>query len=182
MAEKVLIVVDAQNDFITGALGNKECDAATNVIAEEIASGKYSRIIFTKDTHDEHYLETQEGKMLPVPHCIKGTDGWKIDERLNAALHKLENTNHMKDTRFIDKPTFGSINLGKLLKDDVAKDAEFYFCGFCTGICVVSNIVIVKTFCPENKVFLIENGCACVTPESHKAAVETIKMLQVNTI
>ena len=86
MAKKILVVVDAQNDFITGALGNKECDVATNVIADEIRSGKYDDVIFTRDTHDENYLNTQEGKKLPVAHCIKGTNGWEVDARLKDAM------------------------------------------------------------------------------------------------
>ena len=86
MAKKILVVVDAQNDFITGVLGNKECNVATNVIADEIRSGKYDDVIFTRDTHDENYLNTQEGKKLPVTHCIKGTNGWEVDARLKDAM------------------------------------------------------------------------------------------------
>ena len=86
MAKKILVVVDAQNDFITGVLGNKECNVATNVIADEIRSGKYDDVIFTRDTHDENYLNTQEGRKLPVAHCIKGTNGWEVDARLKAAM------------------------------------------------------------------------------------------------
>ena len=92
MAKKILVVVDAQNDFITGVLGNKECDVATNVIAEEIRSGKYDDVIFTRDTHDENYLNTQEGKKLPVTHCIKGTNGWEVDARLKDAMKERELT------------------------------------------------------------------------------------------
>ena len=106
MAKKILVVVDAQNDFITGVLGNKECDVATNVIADEIRSGKYDDVIFTRDTHDENYLNTQEGKKLPVTHCIKGTNGWEVDARLK--------------------------DLGELLAEYDNSDTEIYFCGFCT--------------------------------------------------
>ena len=106
MAKKILVVVDAQNDFITGVLGNKECDVATNVIAEEIRSGKYDDVIFTRDTHDENYLNTQEGKKLPVTHCIKGTNGWEVDARLKDAMKELGVD--CNDMTYIDKPTFGS--------------------------------------------------------------------------
>ena len=163
MAKKILVVVDAQNDFITGALGNKECDVATNVIAEEIRSGKYDDVIFTRDTHDENYLNTQEGKKLPVTHCIK----WK------------ERGVNCDDITYIDKPTFGSKELGRLLAEYDNSDTEIYFCGFCTGICVISNVAIAKTFCKDAEVFVIENACACVTPESHKTAIEAMKMIQV---
>ena len=170
MAKKILVVVDAQNDFITGALGNKECDVATNVIADEIRSGKYDDVIFTRDTHDENYLNTQEGKNLPVVHCVKGTFGWEINEKVAAALGTAE---------IIDKPTFGSKELGELLAEYDNSDTEIYFCGFCTGICVISNVAIAKTFCKDAEVFVIENACACVTPESHKTAIEAMKMIQV---
>ena len=106
MAKKILVVVDAQNDFITGVLGNKECNVATNVIADEIRSGKYDDVIFTRDTHDENYLNTQEGKKLPVTHCIKWTNGWEVDARLKDAMK--ERGVNCDDITYIDKPTFGS--------------------------------------------------------------------------
>lgn len=177
MAKKILVVVDAQNDFITGALGNKECDVATNVIADEIRSGKYDDVIFTRDTHDENYLNTQEGKKLPVTHCIKGTNGWEVDARLKDAMK--ERGVNCDDITYIDKPTFGSEELGRLLAEYDNSDTEIYFCGFCTGICVISNVAIAKTFCKDAEVFVIENACACVTPESHKTAIEAMKMIQV---
>ena len=107
MAKKILVVVDAQN------LGNKECDVATNVIADEIRSGKYDDVIFTRDTHDENYLNTQEGKKLPVTHCIKGTNGWEVDARLKDAMK--ERGVDCDYITYIDKPTFGSKELGELL-------------------------------------------------------------------
>lgn len=177
MAKKILVVVDAQNDFITGALGNKECDVATNVIADEIRSGKYDDVIFTRDTHDENYLNTQEGKKLPVTHCIKWTNGWEVDARLKDAMK--ERGVNCDDITYIDKPTFGSKELGRLLEEYDNSDTEIYFCGFCTGICVISNVSIAKTFCKDAEVLVIENACACVTPESHKTAIEAMKMIQV---
>ena len=153
MAKKILVVVDAQNDFITGALGNKECDVATNVIADEIRSGKYDDVIFTRDTHDENYLNTQEGKKLPVTHCIKWTNGWEVDARLKDAMK--ERGVNCDDITYIDKPTFGSKELGRLLAEYDNSDTEIA------------------------EVFVIENACACVTPESHKTAIEAMKMIQV---
>lgn len=188
MAKKILVVVDAQNDFITGPLGNKECDAATNVIADEIWSGKYDEAIFTRDTHDDYYLNTQEGRKLPVPHCFEGSAGWEVDDRLKRAMegfyecHSIPWKADHNIMTYINKPTFGSEDLGKLLAKYDDTDTEIYFCGFCTGICVISNVVIAKTFCKEAEVFVIEKACACVTPESHKTAIDAMKMLQVNII
>lgn len=125
MAKKILVVVDAQNDFITGVLGNKECDVATNVIAEEIRSGKYDDVIFTRDTHDENYLNTQEGKKLPVTHCIKGTNGWEVDARLKDAMK--ERGVDCDYITYIDKPTFGSKELGELLARYDNSDTEIYY-------------------------------------------------------
>lgn len=153
---------------------------ATNVIADEIRSGKYDDVIFTRDTHDENYLNTQEGRKLPVAHCIKGTNGWEVDARLKAAMK--ERGVDCDDMTYIDKPTFGSKELGELLAGYDNSDTEIYFCGFCTGICVISNVAIAKTFCKDAEVSVIENACACVTPESHKTAIEAMKMIQVNII
>ncbi len=166
MAKKILVVVDAQNDFITGVLGNRSVTWATNVIADEIRSGKYDNVIFTRDTHDENYLNTQEGRKLRVTHCIKGTNGWEVDGRLKDAMK--ERGVDCDDMTYIDKPTFGCKELGELLAGYDNSDTEIYFCGFCTGICVISIVAIAKTFCKEAEVSVIENACACVTPESHK--------------
>lgn len=175
---KILVVVDMQKDFTTGPLGNKECIAVIPNVISAIKNDAYDHIIFTKDTHQSDYLQTQEGKKLPIPHCIEESDGWNIvDEVFHAANGKL--------TDIICKPTFGSVELGKLLKkyyDENDEPFEIDFCGVCTGICVISNVMVTKAFVPEAKVCVIEKACACVTPQSHKTAIEAMKTCQVEMI
>ena len=129
---------------------------------------------------ERNYLNTQEGNKLPVTHCIKGTNGWEVDARLKDAMK--ERGVDCDYITYIDKPTFGSKELGELLAEYDNSDTEVYFCGFCTGICVISNVAIATTFCKDAEVFVIENACACVTPESHKTAIEAMKMIQANII
>ena len=171
MAKKILVVVDAQNDFITGALGNKECDVATNVIAEEIRSGKYDDVIFTRDTHDENYLNTQEGKKLPVPHCIRDTEGWQIRSELDA----------LRKTEPIDKETFGSTDLaGELVAMNEDNEIEsITFVGLCTDICVISNALLAKASLPEVPIIVDAKCCAGVTPESHENALKAMEACQI---
>ena len=167
-----------QNDFITGALGNKECDVATNVIADEIRSGKYDDVIFTRDTHDENYLNTQEGKKLPVTHCIKGTNGWEVDARLKDAMK--ERGVNCDDITYIDKPTFGSRTLAEKIAAIAAEEEiEVTLIGLCTDICVVSNALLIKAYLPEIPVKVVASCCAGVTPASHEAALTTMQMCQV---
>lgn len=179
---KILVVVDMQNDFTTGPLGNKECAAVIPEVVSAIQSGTYERILFTKDTHQSDYLRTQEGKRLPVPHCIEGTNGWEIVSSITDAAEG-------KETEVICKPSFGSVLLGERLKkySEVAEkpadaEMEIDFCGVCTGICVISNVMIAKAFVPEAKVCVIEKACACVTPQSHQTAIEAMKTCQVDMI
>ena len=174
MAKKILVVVDAQNDFITGVLGNKECDVATNVIAEEIRSGKYDDVIFTRDTHDENYLNTQEGKKLPIPHCIRDTEGWQIRRELDD----------LRKTEPIDKETFGSTDLAT---DLVAMNIEdeigsITFVGLCTDICVISNALLAKATLPEVPITVDASCCAGVTPESHENALKAMEMCQIDIV
>ena len=178
MAKKILVVVDAQNDFITGVLGNKECNVATNVIADEIRSGKYDDVIFTRDTHDENYLNTQEGKKLPVTHCIKGTNGWEVDARLKDAMK--ERGVDCNDMTYIDKPTFGYIHWAEQFKDSRVSGIEII--GVCTDICVISNALILKAVLPEIDISVDASCCAGVTPETHRAALTAMKACQVNVI
>ena len=160
--KRILVVVDMQNDFTTGPLGNAECAAVIPKVAEVIKTGVYDRIIFTQDTHQSNYLDTQEGKRLPVVHCIEGTAGWEI-------------------APVICKPAFGSVQLGECLKQYCGDaEAQIDFCGVCTGICVISNVMIAKAFVPEARVCVIEKACACVTPESHRTAIEAMKTCQVD--
>ena len=177
--QDILVVVDMQNDFIDGALGTKEAVTIVPKVEEKIRNFK-GTVLFTRDTHETWYLDTQEGKKLPVTHCIKGTNGWEVDARLKDAMK--ERGVDCDYITYIDKPTFGSKELGELLAEYDNSDTEIYFCGFCTGICVISNVAIAKTFCKDAEVFVIENACACVTPESHKTAIEAMKMIQANII
>jgi len=172
--KKYLIVVDMQNDFIDGALGTPEAQAIVDNVRKKIISylgeakeGKAS-IIYTQDTHYEDYLKTQEGKNLPVPHCIDDTYGWKIRTEIDlpAAKH-------------LTKPTFGVIEWEDFIDYEVE---EIELVGLCTDICVVSNAMLLKAFFPETKITVDASCCAGVTPETHKAALTTMKMCQINVI
>lgn len=162
--KKTLIVVDMQKDFIDGALGSKEAIAIVENVKNKIAQYVKNRdeIIFTRDTHQSDYLSTNEGKNLPVEHCIQGTDGWKIQEDLEVP-----------GAIYIDKPTFGYMDW----KDYNLEEVELV--GLCTDICVVSNALIIKATYPEIQVSVDASCCAGVTPESHKAALTTMRMCQV---
>ncbi len=168
----ILIVVDMQNDFIHGALGTDEAKRIVDKVAETVEQFS-GEIIFTRDTHLDNYLDTQEGKNLPVPHCIKGTDGWQLHEK----LEKLR-TPEMK---VFDKPAFGSVELGEYLrgKTNVGKVTLI---GLCTDICVISNAMIVKANLPEVPVEVVADCCAGVTPESHNNALEAMKMCQIAVV
>ena len=162
---KTLIVVDMQNDFVDGALGTKEAVAIVENVKNKIREYEVNgdNIIFTRDTHFEDYLETNEGKNLPVVHCVKGTKGWEI-------VNGLEVT----DAIYIDKPTFGYTEWDKL---ELGNEIELI--GLCTDICVVSNALIIKAYYPEAEISVDATCCAGVTPETHKAALETMKMCQI---
>ena len=168
--KNILIVVDMQNDFIDGALGTKEAEAIVPYIKSVIEKFD-GKVIFTRDTHFENYMDTQEGKNLPVPHCIKGTDGWQIKRELDE----------LRTTEAIDKLTFGSKALPEVLSDEGEIDS-ITFVGLCTDICVISNAMLIKAFYPEILVTVDAKGCAGVTPESHKRALEAMKMCQINVI
>ena len=175
---KVLVVVDMQNDFLTGVLGNKECAGVVPNVVDLIQSQKWDLIICTQDTHEENYLETQEGKKLPVTHCVMNTEGWKLNDDVNKALIG-------RNVHFVMKPSFGSMGLAHKvdgLYKEYKEELELTFCGVCTGICVISNVLIAKASAPEAKVEVVENACACVTPESHKIAIEAMKTCQVDII
>jgi len=168
---KILVVVDMQNDFIDGALGTKEAIAIVPNVVEKIKNFDGDKIIFTRDTHEENYMETQEGKNLPVPHCIQGTNGWELNPEIEAL--RIEDA--------IDKPSFGSMELASYLKElDGVESIEFV--GLCTDICVISNVMITKAALPEVPVIVDASCCAGVTPESHKNALEAMKMCQVKII
>ena len=167
---KILIVVDMQNDFIDGALGTKEADAIVPYVKDAVESFD-GKVYFTRDTHFENYMQTQEGANLPVPHCIKDTDGWQIRAELDA----------LRRTEAIDKLTFGSSALVDVLKGE--NDIEsITFVGLCTDICVISNAMVVKAFYPEVPLIVDAKGCAGVSPESHKRALEAMKVCQIKVI
>lgn len=179
--KKVLIIVDMQNDFTTGALGNDQCVKAIDGVAEVLNANAFDQIIFTRDTHHENYLETQEGKKLPVEHCIEGSEGWQIV----TSLYELAKNKVAKENLLIfDKPTFGSAKLGQFLAEQYGDghDVEFTFTGVCTGICVISNVSLAKAFCPEAKICVIAKACACVTEESHKTALAAMQTFQIDVV
>ena len=161
---KTLIVVDMQKDFIDGALGTKEAAAIVENVKKKIKEYQNNgdEIIFTRDTHKEDYLTTNEGKYLPVEHCIEGTEGWQIAEGLEVP-----------GCRYIDKPAFGWLGWSEFAFEEVE------LVGLCTDICVVSNALILKAAFPEIRICVDAGCCAGVTPATHKAALETMKMCQV---
>ena len=185
--KKYLVITDAQNEFVTGALGNEECVKAVPNIVDAVNNGEYSRIFITKDTHTNNYLNTQEGRRLPVLHGQEGSEGYELNADIAAAVEKNYTD---KQVKLVKKPTFGSLDFGNAVKaaveedkkENQAEEIEIHFTGFCTGICVLSNVVMAKTFCPEERVCVIENACACVTPDTHKTAIEAMKTIQVDII
>ena len=170
---KIMIVVDMQNDFITGALGTKEAVAIVPYVRELIENFD-GKVLFTRDTHLDDYMETQEGKNLPVPHCIRWTEGWQIHPELEA----------LRKTDAIDKVTFGSKDLVEVLKQEetIDKIEEITFVGVCTDICVISNVMVVKAFYPEVPLIVDAKGCAGVNVSSHLNALEAMKMCQVKVV
>lgn len=171
---KVLVVVDMQKDFVDGALGSAEAVAIVPNVVQKIKT--FDGFIFvTYDTHSADYMNTSEGKKLPVPHCIKGTDGWELDSQVASALEG-------KDYVSVEKPTFGSVELPKLIADRAGKEFALEVIGLCTDICVVSNALVLKASFPENDISVIADCCAGVTPESHNAALQTMKSCQINVI
>ena len=165
-----LIVVDMQNDFIDGSLGTKEAEAIVDKVADRIRSFD-GDVIFTRDTHEEDYLTTQEGKKLPVVHCVKNSGGWQIREGLTS----------IRPCAVVDKPTFGSTELGVMLaqRDLEEKIGAVTVIGLCTDICVISNALLLKAFLPETPIVVDAACCAGVTPESHRNALEAMKMCQI---
>lgn len=165
--KKTLIVIDMQNDFIDGSLGTAEALSIVENVKKKIDKYRANgdRVIFTRDTHHDDYLDTNEGKHLPVVHCIEGTDGWKIREGLE-----------FDGAEIINKPSFGYTGW----KDYAFEEVELI--GLCTDICVVSNALILKALFPEIKVSVDPSCCAGVTPASHNAALETMKMCQVEIL
>ncbi len=170
--KKVLVVVDMQNDFIDRSLGSKEAQRIVPAVVAEIEKD-YDKVIATMDTHEENYLVTNEGKHLPVEHCIKGTDGWKLNPEIQNALQK-------KDAKILEKPTFGSEELINILVED--NPDVVVFTGLCTDICVVSNALMTKAALYEKDICLKEDATAGVTVEKKNAAIETMRSCQIEII
>lgn len=171
--KKLLVVVDMQKDFIDGALGTGEAVKILEPVKEKIRKDKAqgTDIVFTKDTHYKDYLMTQEGRKLPVPHCVKGTEGWELD----GGLQELA-----RDCTVLEKPSFGSMELAGLAQKAGYEEIELI--GLCTDICVISNAMILKAALPEAVVRVDSSCCAGVTPESHRNALEAMKVCQIEVI
>ena len=169
---KILVVVDMQNDFIDGALGTAEALTIVENVKARIREYDPADVFVTMDTHAPDYLSTQEGRNLPVEHCIKGTDGWQIRNDIAELL---------TDAHVYEKPTFGSVALAKVIAElSAAEDIEIELLGLCTDICVVSNALLLKANMPEVKISVDHTCCAGVTPDSHEAALKTMQMCQIN--
>lgn len=172
----ILVVVDMQTDFVDGALGTPEAVAILPTVSEKIktyAADSDGVILVTYDTHTETYMNTSEGKHLPVPHCIKGTEGWTLHPTVAEALEGVTYTP-------VEKPTFGSVDLPALVAQAAAgKDFSVELIGLCTDICVVSNTLLLKTHYPEAEISVDASCCAGVTPATHEAALTTMEMCQI---
>lgn len=168
---KILVVIDMQNDFIDGALGTKEAQAVVGNVVRKIGMYDTKDVYATRDTHQEDYPDTAEGRHLPVVHCVEGTPGWEINPEVEKAL---------KGATIINKPTFGSVVLADLLQEENDREElEIEMVGLCTDICVVSNALLLKTVMPEITISVDPSCCAGVTPQSHEAALTTMGMCQI---
>ncbi len=173
--KRFLIVVDMQKDFVDGALGTKEAVAIVDNVVKLI-EGFDGDVIATFDTHTENYMQTSEGKALPVPHCVKFTDGWTLNTAVAAALDN-------KGYTAVEKPTFGSVTLPALLAERAGEEPlSITLCGLCTDICVVSNALLLKAHFPESEIVVDAACCAGVTPQSHEAALTTMQMCQIAVV
>lgn len=175
--KKILVVIDMQKDFVDGALGTPEAVAIVGNVVKEMKKD-YDMVFLTRDTHQSNYLETQEGRNLPVVHCIENTPGWQLNRRVANALKKIENY------EIINKPTFGSDKLaGRIAAYCQPEEIEsITLIGLCTDICVVSNAMLLKTAFMETEIRCIASCCAGVTPATHEAALATMKMCQVKVV
>ena len=179
--KKILVVVDVQNDFITGSLRNEDAIKTVPNIVKKINDFEGDAIYATLDTHGVNYLRTKEGEKLPVKHCIKYTEGWLIEKSVKEALDDAQNRGI--EVKYFEKPTFGSHDLFCKFRWKPQDEFEVEVLGFCTDICVVSNALAIKTAVYENgNVTVDASCCAGVTPESHKAALLTMKMCQINVV
>lgn len=173
---ELMIMIDMQKDFTTGVLGNKETAAVVSAVCNEIT--RYSEsgmpLVYTMDTHYENYSETQEGRKLPVPHCIEGTEGWELPEEIKEAIEGME-------TVMVKKNTFGAKNLPEIVSGINEKTplTKITLMGVCTDICVISNAMLLKAFFPETEICIKADCCAGVTPESAENALNAMKSCQI---
>lgn len=170
--KRVLVIVDVQNDFVDQALGTKEAQEIIPSVIKEINSN-YDAIYVTLDTHDSNYMESLEGKYLPVPHCIKNTEGWKLNPTIEEALKNKEYT-------VIEKPTFGSSALVQMLT--AYQPEEITLVGLCTDICVISNALLLRSAMYNTPIRVISKACAGVTVDKHLAALEVMKSCQIDVL
>ena len=188
MKKNILIVIDAQNDFIDMALSNEVAQKRIPIIVDKINNFRDGVIITTQDTHDVNYMETPEGKMLTVKHCIKNTEGWKINKDVMYAINKRVESNLGVSTINVQKPTFGSVELANLINNLVRstnEDINIEICGFVSSICVLSNALLIKTMLYDlNRVTIsvLKDCCAGLNDYNHEAAMEVMKSCQINII
>ena len=168
--KNVLVVVDMQNDFIDGSLGTPEARAIVDGVVERVKSFA-GKVIFTRDTHGEDYMSTQEGRLLPIRHCISGTRGHEIHDSLLPYVKSL-----------IDKPTFGSLKLSEMLSRHADEIETVTLIGLCTDVCVISNAMLLKAALPEASIRVEAGLCAGVTPESHSNALAAMRACQISVI
>lgn len=168
--KKLLVVVDMQRDFVYGALGTARAREILPGVAKRIEKAREEGVSLacTMDTHQTDYPQTLEGKNLPVIHCVEGTEGWALCPELAALL---------KDAKVFRKPCFGSVELGEYVKNEGFDEVELI--GVCTGICVLSNAVLIKAYAPETRVVVDGGLCACVSPESQQTALKAMELLQI---
>lgn len=178
---KVLVVIDMQNDFVDGSLGTPEAAAIVPNVVERIRAWE-GPVYATQDTHFSDYLETQEGRILPVPHCIQGTEGWKIQPSVRKALN--EGAARNESVLYLTKSTFGSRDLAELLARRHREEGieEIMLVGLCTDICVISNALVLKAFLPEVPIRVDASCCAGVNPESHLNALDALRQCQIQVL
>lgn len=182
--DKVLIVVDMQNDFINGVLGTKEAMQIVPYVVEKINTyiSNKDLIYFTKDTHGINYLRTQEGKNLPIIHCLKNTSGWGFPASIQSLVEKVQEEKEEKIV--FEKQSFGSYKLAENLKTVLSdkQDVQIEMVGLCTDICVITNAFVLKTYMPEAEIIIDAKGCAGVSKESHENALNAMKICQMTII
>jgi len=178
---KVLIIIDMQNDFINGVLGTKEAQNILPNVIKRIQESKNELILFTFDTHDENYLDSSEGKNLPIIHCVKDTEGWLFEPNIINAWQNIKSTIRLKEIKdhYFEKPVFGSVELVEYLVSRKDEISEVELIGVCTDICVISNALMIKNTLPEIPVVVDGTLCAGVNPESHDKALDVMQMCHI---